>query len=144
MTDTTSFLLAKLGQVASGRFAERLAPLGLRPRHCAVLELLADAPKAQLVLARTIGVTPSVVVDMIDELERADAVTRVRDPADRRRQIIELTATGRRLRSRALALARDTDEELLGDLTDAQVAALRAGLVTLANSAGLTVARHMS
>ncbi|WP_165823178.1 MarR family winged helix-turn-helix transcriptional regulator [Micromonospora globispora] len=137
VTQTLAFLLGKLGQVASGRFAARLAPLGLRPRHCALLELLAHAPKAQLELAHAIGVTPSVVVDMLDELEQAEAVRRVRDSTDRRRQLIELTTKGRRLRRRAVALARETDEEMLAGFDTAQAAALRTGLLRIADSAGL-------
>jgi DNA-binding MarR family transcriptional regulator len=135
VTDTISFLLAKLGQVANGRFADRLAPLGIRPRHCAVLELLTGRPKAQLELATTIGVTPSVVVDMLDELEQIDAIRRVRDQADRRRQLIELTPAGQRLRRRAVALAREADDSLLEDLDAAQKTALRAGLQRIAESA---------
>lgn len=134
VTDTLSFLLSKLGQLANARFADRLAPLGLRPRHCAVLELLTGPPKAQLELATTIGVTPSVVVDMLDELEEIDAIQRVRDRTDRRRQLIELTPTGRQLRRRAVALARETDEALLDGLDTAQAAALRAGLRRIADS----------
>jgi DNA-binding MarR family transcriptional regulator len=135
VTDTVSFLLAKLGQLANVRFAERLAPLGLRPRHCAVLELLTGQPKAQLELATTIGVTPSVVVDMLDELEEIDAIRRVRDQADRRRQLIELTPAGHRLRRRAAKIARETDDALLDGLDTATAAALRAGLQRIADSA---------
>jgi DNA-binding MarR family transcriptional regulator len=138
VTDTLAFLLGKLGQLAHERFADRLAPLGLRPRHCAVLELLGDAPKAQLELAKAIGVTPSVVVDMLDELEQTEAVRRVRDSADRRRQLIELTPKGRTLRLSAVALARETDEELLGGFDTAQASALRTGLLRIADSTGLT------
>jgi DNA-binding MarR family transcriptional regulator len=134
VTHTISFLLAKLGQLANGRFADRLAPLGIRPRHCAVLELLTGEPKAQLELATTIGVTPSVVVDMLDELEEIDAIRRVRDQADRRRQLIELTPAGQQLRRRAVKLARQTDDSLLGDLDPAQAAALRTGLQRIAES----------
>ncbi|GAA4626223.1 hypothetical protein GCM10023196_033560 [Actinoallomurus vinaceus] len=138
VTETVSFLLGKLGQHANTRFADRLAPLGLRPRHCAVLELLAGGPRAQLELARAIGVTASVVVDMLDELERLDAVRRVRDAADRRRQLIELTAAGRDLRRRTLELARQNDDELLGMLGEAEAAALRRALDRIAGAAGLT------
>lgn len=134
VTNTISFLLSKLGQLANARFADRLAQLGIRPRHCAVLELLTGPPKAQLELATTIGVTPSVVVDMLDELERIDAIRRVRDRADRRRQLIELTPAGHQLRRRALALARETDDSLLDGLDTAQAAALRTGLQRMADS----------
>jgi len=144
VADTVSFLLAKLGQLANRRFADRLAPLGIRPRHCAVLELLTSPPKAQLELATAIGVTPSVVVDMLDELEQIDAIRRVRDRADRRRQLIELTPAGHRLRRRALALARETDDSLLDGLDSTQAAALRAGLQRIADTtAELATQAHM-
>lgn len=137
MTGTVAFQLGKLGQMATGRFADRLAPYGLRPRHCAVLELLAARAKAQLELARAIGVTPSVVVDMLDELEKLDALRRVRDTADRRRQLIELTAEGQKLRRTAARLARETDEELLGSLTAEEATALRRVLGRIASVSGV-------
>lgn len=138
VTQTLAFVLGKLGQTATGRFAGRLAPHGLRPRHCAVLELLAGGPKAQLELAKDIGVTPSVVVDMLDELEELDALRRVRDTADRRRQLIELTAEGHELRHTAVRLARQTDDELLDGLTAEESAALRRALGHIASATGLT------
>ncbi|WP_433516360.1 MarR family winged helix-turn-helix transcriptional regulator [Nonomuraea sp. CA-143628] len=134
---TVGFLLGKLGQQANGQFADRLAPLGLRPRHCAVLELLVGGPRAQLELAKAIGVTASVVVDMLDELEKLGAVRRVRDTADRRRQLIELTPTGQDLRQQTLALARRNDEELLSAIDPAEVAALRQILGRIAAATGL-------
>jgi DNA-binding MarR family transcriptional regulator len=132
VTQTVAFLLGKLGQVAGARFADRLAPLGLRPRHCALLELLAGAPRAQLELAAGLGVTPSVIVDMLDELEQIDAVRRVRDLADRRRQLIELTERGRQLRQLALVAAHETDDDLLAGLDARQATTLRNGLRRIA------------
>jgi DNA-binding MarR family transcriptional regulator len=140
VTRTVSFLLGKLGQVATGQFADRLAPHGLRPRHCAVLELLAAGPKAQLELARIIGVTPSVVVDLLDESEEVSALRRVRDTFDRRRQLIELTPTGEKLRRTAVLLAMETDEELLGGLTAEEAAALRRVLDRVASLSGIPAA----
>ncbi|MEU1408635.1 MarR family transcriptional regulator [Streptomyces sp. NPDC005728] len=137
LTNTVGFLLGKLGQQANGRFADRLAPLGLRPRHCAVLELLSGGPRAQLELAKAVGVTASVVVDMLDELEELDAVRRVRDTADRRRQLIELTPAGRELRRQTLSLARQNDEELLSAIDPAEAAALRQTLGRIAIATGL-------
>jgi len=95
MTDSVAFQLAKLGQLATARFVDRLEPLGLRPRHCAVLALLAGPPMSQLELANRIGVTPSVVGEMLDELQAIGAVRRIRDDADRRRQLTKLTVRGR-------------------------------------------------
>ncbi|NUW32635.1 MarR family transcriptional regulator [Nonomuraea sp. SMC257] len=134
VTDSLAFLLSKLGQATAERFADRLAPLGLRPRHCAVLQLLETAPLGQLALARTIGVTPSVVVDMLDELEGVGAVRRVRDTADRRRQLVELTDEGRELSRSAAKAAAQVDAELLGGLPADQQSALRLALTAIATT----------
>lgn len=136
MTDTVSFRLAKLGQLSTARFAEGLAPLGLRPRHCAVLGLLSGPPMAQLELAKRIGVTASVVVDMLDELEAHGAVRRIRDTADRRRQLAELTSRGRTLSSQATQLARQIDAELLLPLNAVQSKGLRDALALITEAQG--------
>jgi len=137
LTGNVGFLLGKLGQVASNRFAERLAAIGLRPRHCWLLESLRAAPTNQLDLARRLDVAPSVVVDMVDELERLEAVRRVRDTRDRRRQYVELTATGRTLLGRAARVGRDLDVELLAELSARQRTALRDALGVIAAANGL-------
>lgn len=134
VADSVAFQLVRLGQLASNRFVDRLAPLGLRPRHCAVLELLRKESMPQLDLAHQLGVAPSVVVDMVDELQELHAVQRVRDTADRRRQFVALTAHGRSLIRRAATAARALDADLLRDLDSTQSAQLRAGLVRVAEA----------
>lgn len=134
VTGSIAFLLGKLGRLATAGFADRLAPLGLRPRHCGVLESLRGGPMAQLDLARLLGVTPSVVVDMVDELQALDAVRRVRDTADRRRQLVELTAEGRDLSRRAARLSHETDAELLAALDAPRLAALKDALAAVADA----------
>jgi DNA-binding MarR family transcriptional regulator len=137
IADRFVFLVGKLGGVATARFAEELAPLGLRPRHCSVLEWLGRAPMSQLDLARRIGVAPSVVVDMVDELERLGAVRRTRDAEDRRRQVVDLTDVGRTLASQAVERAGRLDAELLTGLDAAEVEALCGTLRRLARAAGV-------
>jgi DNA-binding MarR family transcriptional regulator len=134
---SATFLLGKLAAITTGRFADRLAEFGLRPRHCGVLEWLGAAPATQLDLARALGVTPSVIVDMLDELEAVDAVRRNRDPADRRRQIVELTPTGRALITKAAYAAHEVDAGLLENLASEDRAGLLATLRKLAEENGL-------
>lgn len=128
VASSVAFQLVKLGQQANNRFVDQLAPMGLRPRHCGVLELLRGGPMAQLDLANALGVAPSVIVDMIDELQDLRAVDRVRGTTDRRRQFIELTAHGRSLIRRAANAARELDAELLQALNTDQRAVLKASL----------------
>lgn len=134
---SATFLLGKLAAITTSRFADRLAEFGLRPRHCGVLEWLGAAPATQLDLARALGVTPSVIVDMLDELEAIDAVRRNRDPADRRRQIVELTPTGRALITKAAHSAHEVDAGLLENLTPEDRSGLLATLRKLAEENGL-------
>jgi DNA-binding MarR family transcriptional regulator len=132
--DNVSYALVRLGHLANRRFAERLAGLGLRPRQLGLLDVLEAGPLSQLELAGALGVTPSVVVDMVDELEALDAVRRVRDTHDRRRQNLQLTRRGRSLGARALRLADQLDAELLAPLDDQQAGHLRAAIAQLAAS----------
>jgi DNA-binding MarR family transcriptional regulator len=136
VASSVTFQLVRLGQLANHRFVDQLAPLGLRPRHCAVLELLRAGSMAQLELANCLGVAPSVVVDMIDELQDLHAVDRVRGTADRRRQFVELTAHGRSLIRRAANVARALDADLLRHLDSEQCAGLRAGLCQVVEGHG--------
>ena len=131
-----TFLLGKLGGLAGSRFAEKLAPSGLKPRHCAVLELAGSTPLSQLDLATRIGVTPSVVVDMLDELETLGAIRRVPQEGDRRRRIIELTPTGRTLHHLAAQAAHEVDAELLHDIDHGLQRALQSSLAEIASRHG--------
>jgi len=142
MTDSVAFQLAKLGQLATARFIDRLEPLGLRPRHCAVLALLAGPPMSQLELANRIGVTPSVVGEMLDELQALGAVRRIRDDTDRRRQLTKLTARGRALSRRANHLAHQIDSELLANCDPDQAITLRNALRQLADAHGVPGKSH--
>ncbi len=124
--DSAAFLLAKVGELTAARFAEGLAPLHLRPRHCGILTLLEGSPRAQMDLAARLRVTPSVVVDMVDELEHLGAVRRARDDNDRRRQVVQLTPVGRRLLAAAAKVALDVEDVLRAKLSEPQ----RAGFLT--------------
>jgi MarR family transcriptional regulator, lower aerobic nicotinate degradation pathway regulator len=75
-------LLSKVGRRHSVRFAELLKPLGLRPKHFAVMNAvdLADGPSQQ-----QLGLDPSGLISAIDELEAAGLLERRRAPEDRRR-----------------------------------------------------------
>jgi DNA-binding MarR family transcriptional regulator len=84
--------LARVGR----RAAETAAPPdALRPRHLVLLTLLRDHGTAnQQGLAETLGLDPSNVVGLLNDLEDRLLVTRRRDPADRRRHIVELSELG--------------------------------------------------
>ncbi|MFD0691471.1 MarR family winged helix-turn-helix transcriptional regulator [Actinomadura fibrosa] len=137
LSGTLTFQLMTLGAVAADRFAAALAPLDLKPRHAALMAVVGRGLAAsQLEVAAHLGVVPSLVVALADHLVRLGAVERIRDPRDRRRQVLLLTQHGHRLLERCAAAARSVDEELAARLPASERAAFTRSLGALANGAG--------
>jgi len=88
-------LLDHLARVGRRTAEASIAPGGLRPRHVIALTLLSEhGPANQSDLGDALGLDPSNVVALLNELEERGLVTRRRDPADRRRHIVELSTPG--------------------------------------------------
>lgn len=129
---TLVFNLGTLGALASDRFAARVEAIGLKPKHAGLLAALdAGSGASQQELAARLGVAPSLIVVLADQLQALGAVERVRDPEDRRRQVLTLTPEGRHLLTRCAQAAEEADTELTGGLDDAQRTALTHALRTL-------------
>jgi DNA-binding MarR family transcriptional regulator len=113
-----AFLLSKVGRNQSLRFVELLEPLGLRPKHFAILNTIAlgDGPSQQQ-LGEALGLDPSGLIAAIDELEGRGMLERQRDPADRRRHALHLTASGTAKLSEAREASRQRGEELVAPLS---------------------------
>jgi DNA-binding MarR family transcriptional regulator len=92
------FLLSTLGFHSHAVWATRLEPLGLDSRQAAMLlQIAAQHGKPQQALSRALGIPPSRVVALVDDLEQRKLLRRRADPADRRVRALHLTATGRRV-----------------------------------------------
>ena len=91
---TAGMLLVKIGKAAERRFAEALKPTGLTPRHLGVLFEVQARPTSQQDLIETIGVDPSKLVGLLNDLEADGLIVRKRDPEDRRRHIVEVSEQG--------------------------------------------------
>jgi DNA-binding MarR family transcriptional regulator len=88
-----------------------------------VLERHPGLTSAQL--ARNSFVTTQSMADMVTTLEARGLIERRRDPADRRRLVIGLTAAGSALIRRYRGKVRDLERRMLSGLTDQQVEELR-------------------
>jgi DNA-binding MarR family transcriptional regulator len=118
MTDTVTFWLGVVGTRVAAGYAEQIEARGLKPKHVGLLAILErDGARSQQELARELRVAPSLVVALTDHLEDLGAVLRERDPADRRRQNVALTARGRSLLTECATLAAAMDAELTAGLT---------------------------
>lgn len=88
-------LLEHLARVGKRIYLSEMEPDGLRPRHLVALRLLADrGPLSQQGLGEALSLDPSNVVGLLNELEERNLIVRRRDPADRRRHIVELAPAG--------------------------------------------------
>lgn len=98
MSDRTGYRLVKLGELVMVTAERALAPLGIRPRHFNVLaSLAADESLSQQEVSRLLGIDPNVLVGVIDDLERHGLAERRRNPRDRRRHVVAVTAAGQRV-----------------------------------------------
>lgn len=141
--DSVAFLLSKVGFDAARRFAARLAPLGLEPRHVGLLRAVAAAEgKSQQVLGQQLRITPSRMVALVDDLERRGLAERRPNPADRRAHALHLTADGCRLLDRALQAAAEHENELCADLDPSERRQLAALLRRLAAGQDLPIGTH--
>ena len=137
------FLLVQLGTHAHRRFADRLAGLGLHPRHFGMLSHLAAAEgQSQQALSLALGVHRSAVVALVDDLERRGLAERRRDPADRRAYTLFLTAAGRELLAELERAADDEDAGLLTALDASERSQLISLLQRVAESQGLAAGVH--
>jgi MarR family transcriptional regulator, lower aerobic nicotinate degradation pathway regulator len=110
-------LFFRLWRGSHTRTAEALASIGLTPALFALLNVLGAREGAiQSQLSSDMGIDPSAMVKMIDELETAGLAERRRRPGDRRAWEIAITAKGRRTLERARALATQVEDEVLGGL----------------------------
>ena len=138
-----AFVLTQVGALVAMGFAEQLAPLGLTPAQAGVLRAVAAAPgRSQQAVATELGVLPSRLVVLVDELEQDGLLVRRRNPGDRRHHALHLTADGEaRLVEIGKAAQRNADT-CLAALDAKEQAALGRLLDRLAVARGLTPGVH--
>ena len=134
---TAGMLLLKIGKAAERRFEKALKPTGLTPRHLGVLFEVQACPTSQQALIETIGVDPSKLVGLLNDLEAEGLIARKRDPEDRRRHIVEVSAKGSARLEDAKKIAATVEEEHLAGLDDDQRAELLVLLAQVADSSGI-------
>jgi DNA-binding MarR family transcriptional regulator len=114
-------LLARLGQESMARFRRSLRPLNLGAQQFIVLkQLQAFGSCSQGELADALGIDYSNLASVTGQLYERGLIERHRDPADRRRYVVELTAEGRQvLRDGDKAIAAG-EEDILSALDGAE------------------------
>jgi DNA-binding MarR family transcriptional regulator len=139
LASAVGFLLSWNGKRMAHSFEKELEPLGLRPPHFGVMNLIAVQPGcAQQNLVEGSMIDPSSMVRVIDELEEMGLAERRVDPADRRRRAVHLSAAGNRKLEQARKVAATTVEQVLEPLDEGERETLRMLLRKLAGVKELT------
>ena len=113
-------LFFRLWRASHTRTAETLSSVGLTPALFALLNVLGARQGAiQQQLSSDMGIDPSAMVKLIDELEGAGLAKRRRRPGDRRAWEVAITPKGRRTLERARGFVGRVENEVLGGLTSA-------------------------
>ncbi|MCO1660964.1 MarR family winged helix-turn-helix transcriptional regulator [Pseudonocardia humida] len=119
------FRLARAGGAAIRNLNRALARHGLRSRQYTVLVAAAETPgRSQRGLGELLGVDPSAVVAIVDDLERDGLVRREAHPVDRRTRLVVATDAGRARLVEIAGSVGEVDAALLGDLDAGERATL--------------------
>ena len=111
-------LFFRLWRASHTRTAEALASIGLTTTLFALLNVLgAREGTIQQKLSTDMGIDPSAMVKLINELESAGLAERRRRPGDRRAWEVAITPKGRRTLERARRLAAGVEDDVLGGLS---------------------------
>jgi DNA-binding MarR family transcriptional regulator len=136
-------LLSQIGTHAALSFGRKIAGFGVSPPHVGILRWIhANAGKNQRELALHLGVVPSRLVVLLDELEAKDLVARERSLKDRRSQQLQLTRKGTRLLEKVERIATAHEADLGSALTELERETLIELCAKLAAHRGLSPHGH--
>jgi DNA-binding MarR family transcriptional regulator len=140
---STAFLLAQVGAHAASLFASRLRDLELAPAHAGILRVIATGSGvSQQALASRLGIFPSRLVALIDELEALGLVERRENAEDRRVYALHLTDKGAKAMADIGRVARAHDDSVCAALTEKERASLRSMLMRIADKQELAAGVH--
>jgi DNA-binding MarR family transcriptional regulator len=114
-------LFFRLWRASHTRVAERLESLGLTTALFGVLNVLGAREGAiQQEIGSAMGIDPSTMVSLIDQLETAGLARRRPHPTDRRAREVSITAKGRRRLEQGRQMSADVEDEVLRGLGAAE------------------------
>ena len=138
-----AFLIAQVGSHAQNSFGRHVDPLGLRLAHVGVLKAIFRADGlTQRELGNALGMFPSNLVKLIDELEEKDLVRRGKSTEDRRSYMLQLTEKGQAVAFELIALTRAHQDRICTSLAPAERKELTRLLQKIATEQGLRPGVH--
>ena len=117
-------LLTRLSRVVYRTATEEI--LGMKMKSYSTLSALRNGPVSQQQLCISMHLDPNNCVLLLNDMEAAGHIRRSRDPADRRRHIVEITGRGREALARTDAALNTVEDQVLGPLSAEERETLRA------------------
>ena len=135
LVSSTAFLLAKVGMTIKMRMLDELEQVGCGLYEYGVLAVLGEgAQKTQAAIADALSVDRSQLVGVLDSLEGDGYVERKRDPNDRRRHAVSITADGKRRLVKLRSVVKEIERSFLEPLDEETRNALHQTLLRVACS----------
>ena len=114
--------LARVAREAGRAFDAALAEAGgSLPVWLVLISLKSQQLANQRALAEAVGIQEATLTHHLNAMEKADLLTRRRDPANRRVHVVELTPEGDALFARLRTAAMAFDERLRAGLSAAEL-----------------------
>ncbi len=127
------FLLGRLGMTVKKQAVEELEAAGHSAYDYGVLTLVAEgACQTQGAIADALELDRGQLVGLLDGLEERGLIERKRDPSDRRRHSVVLTAEGKRQLARLRSIVKRIEDEFFAPLDSDERDQLHQLLVTVA------------
>lgn len=130
--EVLAYLLKHANMQLTASTDAALAPLGIDGKDFGALRVVAGRePTSQLQVAQRLGIDRTTMVALLDVLERKGIVVRRPDPADRRRNNVELTDRGRQTFEAAQVAYGEAETAFLAAISPEAAAEFRRTLRTL-------------
>jgi DNA-binding MarR family transcriptional regulator len=137
------FLLSQVGAHVSARFGERIVPLGLKAAHAGILGVLGrSSGLTQQALCDLLGIFPSRLVALLDDLEELKLIERRESPSDRRTYALHLTNAGRAALAEIGNVALQLQKDICAALTEEEQTLLAELLTRIVSQQQITPAVH--
>jgi MarR family transcriptional regulator, lower aerobic nicotinate degradation pathway regulator len=133
LLDSTVFLIGRLGFAIKSRAIEEFEAAGCSMYQYSVLAMVGEESRtSQAAIADALSLDRSQLVGVLDDLEERGLIERRRDPEDRRRHMVTLTAEGKRQLVRLRGIIKRLEEAFLSPLDEKERAKLHDTLLKVA------------